>query len=90
MRLSPNGVRVLSLFIHASSVRSLLLIFPVVCVRIIAVTSSMVWLAVVKWCETGFMTFPCLMSVKWALNRSLKVFPDWPTYCRPHFEHESK
>ena len=30
------------------------------------------------------------MSVKWALKRSLNMFPDWPTYCRPHFEHESR
>ena len=38
-----------------------------------------------KWRETGLNAFPCLMSVKWALNLSLNVLPVWPTYWRPHF-----
>ena len=54
--------------------------FPVVCVSIAASTLCTVWPSVVKWRETGLLTFPCLMSVKCALKRSQNLFPDCPIY----------
>ena len=75
---------------NASSIPSRMLTFPVVCINFTAVTPLTVWLFVVKWREMGFITFPCLMSVRCALKRSLKVFPDCTTYCRPHLEQETR
>ena len=36
----------------------------------IASTSAVVWSADVKWRDTGLMSLPCLMSVRWPRNRS--------------------
>ena len=62
MRLSRFGMRDCNLAIQASSVLSLMLIFPLVDVTIIAETSFTLWLFVEKWRDTGLTAFFCLMS----------------------------
>ena len=74
------------MFIQVSSVRSLKLTLLCVCVTIVVVTSSDVWLLDVKCRETGLKLFPWRISARWPLSLSLKVLPDWPTYCTPHLE----
>ena len=85
MRLRPAGCLELKMLIYTSSVRRRMLTLLDVWVTMVAITSSVEWLYDVKWRETGLNAFPCLMSVKWALNLSLNVLPVWPTYWRPHF-----
>ena len=61
-----------------------MLLLSDICVTMVAATSLSDCTFDVKCHETGFSAFPCLISVKWALNLSLKVFPVCPTYWRPH------
>ena len=82
-RFRPKGCLDCSIAIQASSVLSGMLMFPVVCIMIVAMTSFTVWLSDVKWQETGFTPLRFLISAKCPRSRSL---PLWLTYCRPHFK----
>ena len=53
--------------VYYSVQRRMLTLFDV-WVTIVAITSSVEWLYDVKWRESGLNAFPCLLSVKWALN----------------------